>query len=374
MALRKRGKKGYYSAYFRTVKARPDGSLKYATVTVNLGTADLRTARALEAELMAKNEAARLHQRATAQMIKLEIASGHRPPEDLPVITRDKRRKRLLLADGLATAEKYREVSATSRKLWNRFVRTVSCSFFDEVTPEIAFDYLQQNFGDPDRGKSFNNNKSALSGIFRFCMVDAGMSENPFAVIPVRRFVSAHQRPFTEDEFIRIHAAAKEPWKTAVLIAWHTGMRQETVFNLRWSNLSGDVITALPGKTARFGRAVEVPLHPQVMERLAELPRVDDYIFGCFQFSKKSSSFVEYFGKLLDSLGIVANSQGIVNFNCFRDSFITCCDEHGVPRHATRGIVGQVSDDTTDLYSHDLVSARRIQQLPWVNLNKVEKK
>lgn len=368
MALRKRGKKGYYSAYFRTVKARPDGSLKYATVTVNLGTSDLLTARAMEAELMAKNQAARLHQRAVSHMIQLDIAAGVRPPEDLPVITREKRRKRLRLADGLATAEKYREVSSTSRKLWNRFVRSVGCSFFDEVTSEVAFDYLQENFGDPDKGKTFNNNKSALSGIFKFCLVDAGMNENPFAVIPVRRFVSEHQRPFTEEEFKRIHAAAVEPWKTACLIAWHTGMREETVFNLKWSRLEGDVITAMPGKTARFGREVQVPLHPQVIERLSQLPRVDDHVFGCFKFSRKSSSFRAYFGKLLDSLGIFSTAQAIVNFNCFRDSFITRCDEHNVPRHATRGVVGQNSDDVTDLYSHDLVSARKIQELPWVNL------
>jgi integrase len=369
MALQKRGKKGYYSAYFRTVQARPDGSLKYATVTVNLGTADLRTARALEAELMAKNTAARLHQRAEAHMIRLDIAAGIRPAEDAPVITRDKRRKRLLLGDGIATAEKYREVSADTRKIWRRFVESVSCQYFDEVTPEVALSYLQDKYGDPDKGKTFNNNRSALSGIFRFCLVDAGMSDNPFAVVPMRRFISEHQRPFSEEEFKRIHAAAKEPWKTAVLIAWHTGMRKETVFNLRWSNLDGDVITAMPGKTARFGRAVEIPLHPQVMQRLEQLPRVNDFVFGCFKVSRTTKDFRYYFGELLDQLGIYSGPDGIVNFNCFRDSFITRCDEYNVPRHATRGIVGQVSDDTTDLYSHDLVSARKIQNLPWVDLD-----
>lgn len=368
MALRKRGKKGTYHAYFRTVKARPDGTLKYAMVTVNLGTADLLTAKAMEAELMAKNAAARLHQRAQAHLIKLDVAAGLRPEGDTPVITRDKRRKRLKLADGIATAEKYREVSPDSRKIWKRFVKGVSVTYFDEVTPEVALAYLHGRYGDPDRGKSFNNNKSAISGIFKFCMVDAGVNENPWQVIPDRRFESDHQRPFTEEEFKRIYAAAKEPWKTACLIAWHTGMRQETVFNLRWSKLDGDVITAKPGKTARFGKEVQVPLHPQIMKRLAELPRVDDKIFSCFKFSRKSSGFKLYFGNLLDSLGIHDEGEKIVNFNCFRDSFITRCDELAVPRHATRGVVGQRSDAVTDLYSHDLVTARRIQAFPWVCL------
>lgn len=372
MALRKRGKKGYYSAYFQSVRTRPDGTLKFVHVTVPLGTADLVTARALEAELMAKNKAARLHQRAQAHLAKLDIAAGLRPPEDDPVITRDKRRKRLKLADGIATAEKYREVSDDTRKIWNRFLKHATVTYFDEVTPEVALAYLQKLYGDPDKGKSFNNNKSALSGIFKFCLVDAGMSSNPWAVIPIRRFTSDHQRPFTEEEFKRIYAAAAEPWKTATLIAWHTGMREETVFNLRWSKLVGDVITAKPGKTARYGREVQVPLHPQIMERLAQLPRVNDHIFGCFKFSRKSSGFKLYFGNLLDSLGIYAEGEDLVNFNCFRNSFITRCDENNVPRPATRGVVGQVSDEVTDLYSHDLVTARQIQNFPWVNLDNLE--
>ena len=369
MALRRRGKKGYYSAYFRTVKVRPDGTLKYATVTVCLGTADLITARAMEADLMAKNQAARLHQRAKAQMIKLEIAAGNRPVEDLPVITRDRKRKRFLLSEGIGIAEKYRHVSYDQRKIWNRFVKYAPVKYFDEVTPAVALEYLQSRYGDPDKGKSFDNNKSGISGIFKFCLVDTDTAENPFARIPDRRYTSDHQRPFTLDEFRAIYKMAEEPWKTAVLVAWHTGLRQESVFNLRWSKLDGDVITAKPGKTARYGREVQIPLHPQVMKRLEELPRVNDFLFGCFKFSRKSSGFKLYFGKLLDSLGIFSSDAGIVNFNCFRNSFITRCDEKEVPRHATRGVVGQVSDKVTDLYSHDLATARRIQKFPWVDLD-----
>jgi hypothetical protein len=39
-------------------------------------------------------------------------------------------------------------------------------------------------------------------------------------------------------------------------------------------------------------------------------------------------------------------------------------DAAGIPRHAIRGMVGHVSDDTTDLYSHDLTTARQILDLP----------
>lgn len=374
MALRQRGKNNYWHAYFRRVLALPDGRLKYMTTTVNLGTADLIEARALEAELMRKNRETRLHQRYLAHLARLDHDATATPGEAAPDLrpVRDHKRKRLKLADWRTAAEKYRKISADTAKIFERFVRGVPVRYFDEVTPEIALQYLQARYGEEGKGKSFNNNKTALNSVFRFLLVDAGMSMSPFAAIPNRQHNAEHQRPFTEDEFKRIYHAAAEPWKTACVIAWYTGMREETVFNLRWDQLDGDLLTTTPGKTARYGRAVQIPFHPAIVKRLETLPRVNEYILGLAPKTRRNNSFHRYFGTLLDGLGIFADARGIVNFNCFRNSFITRCDELGLPRHATRGIVGQVSDDTTDLYSHDLATARRIQDFPTVDLDTLE--
>ena len=351
--------------------ALPDGRLKYSMATVNLGTSDLREARALEAELMRKNREARLHQRYLAHAARLERETAASPDEPAPEYApvRDHKRKRLKLANWRTAAEKYRRISEDTARIFNRFVKGVPVRYFDEVTPEIALRYLQQAYGGDGQGKSFNNNKTALNSVFRFLLVDAGMSISPVAAIPNRQHTAQHQRPFTEDEFRRIYRAATEPWKTACVIAWYTGMREETVFNLKWSDIEGDVVTKKPGKTARYGRAVEVPFHPEILKRLAQLPHVNDYVLGWPPAKRNNGAFMTQFGKVLDSLGIVDDARGIVNFNCFRNSFITTCDREGLPRHATRGVVGQRSDDTTDLYSHDLTTARRIQNFPTVDLD-----
>ena len=308
-------------------------------------------------------------------MSRAWIAKRRPPPEDpapeyRPV--REHKRTRLKLADWRAAAEKYRPVTEDTARIFARFVKGVPVRYFDEVTPEIALQYLQTRYGDEGKGKSFNNNKTALNSVFRFLLVDAGMAMSPFAAIPNRQHVSKHQRPFTEEEFKRIYRAAPEPWKTACVIAWYTGMREETVFNLRWSDIEGDVLTKKPGKTARYGRAVQAPLHPEILKRLAELPRANEYVLGWPPGKRNNGDFMTQFGKVLDSLGIVDDARGIVNFNCFRNSFITTCDREGLPRHATRGIVGQRSDEITDLYSHDLTTARRIQSFPTVDLDTLE--
>ena len=370
MALRKRGKNGTWHAYFRTVVSLPDGKLKYATTTVNLHTDDLLTARALEAELMAKNKAARIHQRAMAKLRQLEVAAGVRSVSDLPQpIIREKRVRRLKLSDWHASALRYRDVSTDTVKIFSRFVREVSVKYFDEVTPELALAYLHDRF----QGKTFNNNKTALNSVFRLLLVDAGMKQSPFSVIPNRRFDSEHQRPFTDDEFTRIYQSAPEPWKSASLIAWYTGLRQKDVFLLRWDQIDGDVITTTPSKTARFGRSVQIPVHPQLAEVLRKIPHSDERVLGAWPYNPNSISFRRAFGEILKRLGIEDNIHGIVNFNSFRDSFVTRCDAAGIPRHAIRGIVGHTEDDTTDLYSHDLTSARLIQDLPYVKLEDLPK-
>lgn len=374
MALRKRGKNGTWHAYFRTVVSLPDGKLKYATTTVNLYTDDLITARAMEADLMAKNKAARQHQRATAKIRQLEVAAGLRPAEDLPQpIIRQKRARRLSLSDALETAAKYKQIGESAAKCFRAFAKAVKLKYMDEITPDIAFEYLCSKAPENSSGKTFNNIKSALNTVFRLTLLDSGITESPFARIPNRTLSSKHQRPFTEEEFVRIYNAAPEPWKTASLIAWFTGLRQKDVFLLRWDQIDGDVLTTTPAKTARFGRAVQIPLHPQLSEALARLPRNGDRVLGAWPYNPKSNSFRSAFGNLLRRLDIRDNIYGTVIFNSFRDSFVTRCDEAGIPRHATRGMVGHVADDITDLYSHDLATARLVQRLPRAKLEELAK-
>ena len=372
MALRQRGKDNFYHAYFRTVIAQSDGTLKYATTTVNLGTDDLITARSLEAELLKKNKAVRLHQRATARQIQMEIAAGERPVTDIQKIVHVKRKKRLKIADALNTAVKYRELGKTAQERFISFANAVPYKYMDEITPEIAFGYLDAKCPNAKNGKNYNNIKSALNNVFKLTLLDAGLEESPFTRIPSRKNLSQHQRPFTEDEFVRIYNAAPEPWKTASLIAWFTGLRQKDVFMLRWDQIQGDVLVTVPAKTARFGRAVRIPIHPQLLEVLKSLPHYGDRVLGKWDY-RADTPFRKAFGNLLRKLKITDNEDGFVAFNSLRDSFVTRCDEAGIPRHAVRGLVGHVSDDQTDLYSHDLESARLVQRLPRVKLDNTEK-
>jgi integrase len=125
----------------------------------------------------------------------------------------------------------------------------------------------------------------------------------------------------------------------------------------------------MPGKTARFGRAVYIPIHPQLWDWLCQLPRPEsDSTPILSQFPKRNKwtedDKLTYCVGLFRSLGINDTEDGKASFHSLRASFITRCDEAGVNRRATKGVAGQVADNVTDLYSHDKETAKQILSLP----------
>lgn len=360
MALRRRSKKGFYSAYFRGLDERPDGSLVAVMREVCLYTSDPTTASALDLQLREREARHRAELRARAFARQLMDPAGSEPVRpSVPV--KNERPRRLRLDSALESAAKYSDVSPTAARIWRRFARSVDVQYMDQLTPQIVHAYLEQF----EHGKTYNQRRWAIGRICSVTRMESGLDQSPVDMIPTRRNDSRHQRPISEQEFIRLYQAAPEPWHTAVLIAWHTGLRERDVAALRWSQIRDGVILTTPGKTARFGRSVQIPVHPQLAAALDELPRASDFVLGAWLKSGQvQSQHRRQFALILASAGIASNQDGIVNFNSLRDSFVSRLDAAGIPRHAIRGMVGHTSDQMTDLYSHDLTTARRILDLP----------
>jgi len=361
MAIRKRGKRGLYSAYWRGLDERPDGTLVVVTRETCLHTSDPVTAAALDRQLREREARRRATLRARAFARQLMDDHPDAPPVHAVAPAIEHRPRRLRLDSALDAAGKYAPVSDTMRRVWSRFARSMPVRYCDELTAPMIHGYLDQYA----RGKTYNNVRNIVGRVLSLTRMESGVDRNPVDLIPTRRSESTHQRPLSLQEFLRLHAAAPNPWRTAVLIAWHTGLRQKDVATLRWSEIRDGAIHHTPGKTARFGRAVEIPVHPQLAAALTALPHANDFILGQWW---PNGTIPDHdrrrFAALLASCGITSDSTGIVNFNSLRDSFVSRLDAAGIPRHAIRGMVGHISDDTTDLYSHDLTTARRILSLP----------
>jgi integrase len=349
MTLVKQGKSGIWS-----VVRRKGGKLVWTTTH----TADKKMAEDIERVMLAKESGEKLD----------KFLSGLKDgqPQETKESESKKKTRRLLLTDVIITASKYRDISVDITRAFNRFKASIPANikYVDELTADIAFDYLKSKYGEQS-GKVWNNNKTYLTSILKAVLIDAGISENPFARVIQKKNIGKHQRPFTDDEVNLIIKNAKEPWKSACVIAYHTGLRQKDCFALCWTDIADGNITIKPAKTARHGRAVQIPMHSELIKYLSTLPKSPDgTILGFVGKQSHQGRFTRYFGALLDKLEIKDNEKGIVAFNSFRNTFVTRCDAAKIERHATRGIVGHTDDNTTDLYSHDITAAKAILDLP----------
>ncbi|MEA4863343.1 MAG: tyrosine-type recombinase/integrase [Victivallaceae bacterium] len=287
--------------------------------------------------------------------------------KDRAIATLDnhKGRARLKLAEAL---DRYRalygEPAFATRYYFPRFCRDIGLRHMDEVTPDIAAKWLWDTF--PDSGKSFNEAKIGCNVMFSRLLVYAGITASPFAAVPRRKYKGDHQRSLSPDDVRRLIAVAAEPLKSAIMIAWHTGLRGTSCLALRWDEIhtdaehGGKYILHLPPKTARFNRAVKIPVHPELDAYLAKLPKsADGRVLG---FAGKLGD--RDFMRACEQCGIASNESGVIRFGSIRKKFIQRCDAAGIRRSATRGMAGQTSDNITDIYSEDYEGAVALRETP----------
>jgi len=355
MALRKIGK--YYYTYFR------DESGKLHTFA---------TGQTVEAEALKLDRAnlARIRSiRQRKMMLRLctpdeqhQIAAAERthsvPDPDQPIHQRGTVR----LDQMFDLACKYRALSRKHRNTLADFIRVTGLKYADQVTPRIARDYLEKRYG-TGNGKTYNNSRTYLNTIFRLCLIESGLSASPFAsLLPRRVSQTVGHRQITREEFLRLFHAAPPAYKTALLIGWHTGLRLMDCFRLRPTDIVDGWIIITPAKTARYKRAVEIPVHAELQKYLDNLGKSPDEPF-CGK-TPGQAIIHRTLSKLFRSCEVLDTPEGKASFHGLRVSFVSRCDAANIPRHATRGMAGQRQDSTTDRYSHDRQTPLRILELP----------
>ena len=319
MALRKVG--NYYHILYRdlagTVRTRATGET------------DKDKARIQERVWMAQLKAERLRHRRGFMLIVSNSIPGPFPDKELAALQPSRKRKRLKLAGWLEPYCKYYgEPSIYGKRYFNRFAKNVGYTYFDEITPQIAFDYLDDTYGELS-GKAFNEAKTGLNAIFKRLLLQAGLERSPFEAIARRPHAGDHWRDLSDDEILRLLKLADMTQKAAIMIAYFTGLRKSSIFSLKWSELQNDAehdgyyFFHLPPKTARFNRRVVVPVNDDFLTFLQTLPRVDDYIMGFDRRARSGGTFNGSFGDLFRAAGILSDERGIASFGSFRKNFIT---------------------------------------------------
>ena len=275
-------------------------------------------------------------------------------------------KSRFQMKDLYAVAERHRKMSPSNFGIWTSYLERCGLTYADEATPQNAQAYMDAHYGDKS-AKTYNNVRCALDIIFRAALVEAGLQSSPFEKLLPRRLEDVeHHRAFTKEETSRILDAldtGHDYWKCLTMISLCTGLRLESCRRLCPSMIADNLITIMPGKTARFGRAVQIPLIAELKSYLGSIARLlkgdTSPYCSAFQIENRWSKREWFFQGLLNSLGIRDTDEGTVSFHSLRVTFVTRLSEQGVEDRVIRGIVGHASQQMTDLYNHDSESAVR---------------
>lgn len=258
-----------------------------------------------------------------------------------------------------------RDLSKTHHIHWQSFINRIGVRYADEVTPAKALKYLETYYA-KGNGKSFNNVKSNLNTVFRCCLVEAGLTESPFAPIINRKVTEVRgRRNLTLDEFAAALLTAPEYMQIMMMLSRWTTQRLETCARITPAMFDFDkkVFIIDPGKTKRFKKWVCCPIFPDLEDFIKPIlakcadpdkPIVDN--FGYPGNWAMSHNFTEHLRKC----SITGTDTASAGFHSIRGTAITWFKENGITGETLRSMTGHTTLQIEDKYARAVENISQI--------------
>lgn len=239
----------------------------------------------------------------------------------------------------------------------------------DDVSPDLAWRYAC--YFEEARHcsvKTRNAQVGMLHCVWEQLVRHGKATSNPWRLARGARRVAeeSHGRAFSADEIGRILEAARAlgcEWEGVVTLALYTGLRKRDVETLRWDDVdeAHGLIAKTPGKTARRGIRVAIPMHEAVRRVLADADRSSAFVFpwrAAHPAGQRPKIGDHPFAEVLARAGVVAQAGERISFHCLRHTFVTRLAEAGVAQDVRMRLAGHTNAATSNLYTHDLAASR----------------
>ena len=179
-------------------------------------------------------------------------------------------------------------------------------------------------------------------------------------------------------------AAPSDDWRGVILLAYFAGLRLRDCLSLTWGNvdLPSRALSLIPRKTARTGKRLLIPMHPQLEEFFLKHPageRDSDPVFpslcrlsagGNRGASRTFQSIMAKAGVASGTLREAAGRSGRKvaerSFHSLRHSYVTALSHANVAVELRQKLAGHASEEQSLHYTHPEFAALRdaIEKLP----------
>jgi site-specific recombinase XerD len=193
-----------------------------------------------------------------------------------------------------------------------------------------------------------------LKALFSQAVKWGALERNPFDNLKLIRLpeqTPVHISPI--DVKTLLNAITTRWLRDIILFALNTGMRRGELINMRWDDLDFNRSTVMVKNSETFKTKSRtergIPLNPQALNILKELPKRSEYVFTNSDGNKLIGKYVsECFRQAVKDSGL--NPQ--LHFHSLRHSFATFLVKDGVSLYEVQKLLGHSNISVTQVYSH----------------------
>ena len=205
---------------------------------------------------------------------------------------------------------------------------------------------------------------------------------NPAEAVDLPDAETVERGTFTPAEVRMLVDAAKDEWKTLILLAYYTGARLRDCSRLQWEDVHL-VTGTLTLTVAKTGQKLTTPLHPDLqahLETLAGTDKLAPFVMPRIADQKSSGSngLSESFKGIVRQAGLDLQTvrgggvrmQSRRTFHALRHSFTSALANAGVAPELRMKLTGHKSEAVHAGYTHHQLDTLRaaIGKLPGLNM------
>ncbi len=201
------------------------------------------------------------------------------------------------------------------------------------------------------KNTSTNNFIVCLKSAFNKAIDWELLEINPALKIKKKKIPKNHPAFITEEEFKELINIEKNVLaKSAFIFSFYSGSRVSELLNIRWDDidLTNNLISIRNSEshTTKSKLQRDIPIHPQVLQALNELPRLNEFVFQKHYNRRRLSGI---FKELVRKCKHI-NQE--IHMHSLRHSFASNLVRKGISLYLVQKLLGHADYATTQIYSH----------------------